>query len=289
MKTRTTAALLFLMLLFTLPACSAAGTTAAPTLPPTLPPTQTVAVPTQIPSPVLTIMAADSLTASFTELGKVFEASHPGTQVAFNFASAPQLAQQLRDGSPADVFASDATIDMDSAVQAGQVAKGAPKIFVENKLVVIFPPANPKGIAQLVDLAKPGLVLAAADASVPLGGYTATFLSLASLDPGFTPTFQADVEKNVLSYENDGAALTALVAASQADAGICYVTDFTRAAAGTLSKLDIPDALNVVAVYQIAPVSSSSNPVMAQAFVDLALSPQGQQIMGKYGFILTNP
>ena len=71
----------------------------------------------------------------------------------------------------------------------------------------------------------------------------------------------------------------------EADAGIVYVTDITSEAASKIGKLDIPDALNTVATYPIAPISDSKHADLAKAFVALVLSPDGQAIMLKYGFI----
>jgi molybdate transport system substrate-binding protein len=278
---------IFVVVLLALPACSASGLNVSPAATPTLLPQEQGPPPTQNLSSPLTVVAADSLAAPFTELGQVFEATHPGIKVLFNFASSTQLVLQLSQNATADVFASDLSTDMDSAVQAGRVAKDMPKIFAENKLVVIFPASNPGGILKLQDLAKPGLKLALADATTPLGAYTTTFLSLAAIDPDFSPSFQADVEKNVVAYEDSSKAVATRVAASQADAGICYWTEIAGDRAASLGKLGILDALNLAVQYPIAATTNSS--VLAQAFVDLVLSSQGQQVMLKYGFIPTNP
>ena len=54
----------------------------------------------------VTVFAAASLTATFTELGKTFEAEHPGTTITFSFAGSSDLVSQITEGAPADVFAS---------------------------------------------------------------------------------------------------------------------------------------------------------------------------------------
>ena len=230
-------------------------------------------------------MAAASLTASFTEIGQMFEAAHPGIKVAFNFAGSQQLEQQLSLGAPGDVFASAAANYMDLAVQANLVTASMVKTFAENRLVVIYPAANPAGLTKLQDLAKPGLKLDLADKSVPVGNYSLQFLAKASQDPGFGASFQDDVLKNVVSYEENVKSVVTKVSLDQADAGICYTTDITGDVAASLSKLDIPDALNVVAVYPIAPISGSKNPTLANDFVSLVLSPGGQAVLHKYGFL----
>ena len=56
-------------------------------------------------------------------------------------------------------------------------------------------------------------------------------------------------------------------------------------AAKKVGTIEIPDALNTIANYPIAPISDSKNSELAKAFVTLVLSPDGQAIMAKYGFI----
>jgi molybdate transport system substrate-binding protein len=233
----------------------------------------------------LTVLAAASLTESFGEMGKLFEARNPGVKVAFSFAGSQQLAQQLGQGAPGDVFASASPKYMDAAVQSGRVSKGAGKTFVQNRLVVIYPRDNPAGLNELQDLAKPGLKLDLADKSVPVGQYSLDFLDKAVKDSSFDPAFKNNVLKNVVSYEDNVKSVLTKVSLGEADAGIVYVTDITPDAAGKIMKIDIPDALNTVATYPIAPISDSKNAALAKAFVDLVLSPDGQAIMTRYGFI----
>ncbi len=233
----------------------------------------------------ITVLAAASLSESFGELGRLFESRNPGVKVAFSFAGSQQLAQQLAQGADADVFASASPRYMSAAVDAGRVKQADSQTFVQNRLVVIYPRDNPGGIQALKDLAKPGLKLDLADKSVPAGQYALDFLDKAVKDPGFDPTFKDSVLKNVVSYEDNVKAVLTKVALDEADAGIVYVTDITADAAPKLGRLDIPDALNTIATYPIAPIASSKNPGLAKAFVALVLSPDGQAILAKYGFL----
>ena len=258
----------------------AATATQAPALAPTLVPSQAA-----VGSKTLTVLAAASLTESFTQLGQMFETQNPGVQVVFSFAGSQQLAQQLDQGADADVFASASTKYMDAAVQSKRVNKADAKTFVQNRLVVIFPKDNPAGLKSLQDLAKPGLKLDLADKSVPVGQYALDFLDKAVKDPGFDAQFKINVLKNVVSYEDNVKSVLTKVVLGEADAGIVYVTDITSDAVSKVGKLDIPDALNTVATYPIAPIADSKNAVLAKAFVALVLSPEGQAVMARYGFI----
>ncbi len=278
--------IVLLAILLATAACTPLSTTAAPTALATQASALTTA-PAKTPASAknLTVLAAASLTESFTELGKTFESQNPGVKVAFSFGGSQQLVQQLDQGADADVFASASAKYMDAAVTSKRVNKADAKTFVKNRLVVIFPKDNPAGIKELKDLAKSGLKLDLADKSVPVGQYTLDFLDKAAKDPGFDPAFKGSVLKNVVSYEDNVKSVVTKVFLGEVDAGIVYVTDITADAAAKLGRLDIPDALNTVATYPIAPISDSANPDLAAAFVALVLSPDGQAVMAKYGFI----
>lgn len=233
----------------------------------------------------LTVFAAASLTGPFGEIGKRFEDSHPGVTVVFNFAGSQQLAQQIAEGAPADMFASASKNYLDGVIQAGEIVTGTQKIFARNRLVAIYPKDNPAGLKELKDLGKPGLKLVLAAKEVPVGQYALDFLGQASTDPAFGATFKDDVLKNVVSYEDNVKAVLAKVALGEADAGIVYTSDISGADADKVGRLEILDALNVVASYPIAPLKASKNPELAQGFIDLVLSPDGQAILAKYNFI----
>ena len=232
----------------------------------------------------LTILAAASLTESFTEMGKLFETQNPGVKVVFSFAGSQQLAQQLDQGADADVFASASKKYMDAAITSKRVNQDHPKTFAKNRLVVIFPKNNPGGIIELKDLAKSGLKLDFGDKAVPCGQYSLDFLDKAVKDPGFDPKFKDTVLVNVVSYEDNVKAIITKVSLGEADGGIVYVTDVTKTVADKLGTLAIPDSLNTIASYPMAPISNSKNPELARAFVALVLSSDGQAVMAKYGF-----
>src|SRR6266568_8801320 len=73
----------------------------------------------------ITVFAAASLTGALTELGKQFEAAHPGDKVTFSFGASSGLATQINSGAPADVFASASTKTMQEVVAAGYASAPA--------------------------------------------------------------------------------------------------------------------------------------------------------------------
>lgn len=232
----------------------------------------------------LTVLAAASLTESFQEMAPIFEAAHPGVTIAFNFAGSQQLAQQLGDGAPADVFASANRKQMNVSIDAGRVQKDTPRTFAGNYLVVIVPGDNPAGIATLADLARPGIKLVLAAGEVPVGQYSLEFLDKASADSTLGSDYANQVLANVVSYEENVKAVLTKVSLGEADAGIVYTSD-AAGASGKIITIAIPLQLNVVADYPIAVIADSASLELAQAFVDFVLSDEGQQILQKHGFI----
>jgi len=242
------------------------------------------------PAPVnvtLNVYAAASLAAAFTEIGRRFSADNSGVKVVFNFAGSQLLSKQIVEGAPADVFASANTAHMTAAAGSGRM--GLATNFVFNRLVVIVPTDNPAGITTLQDLATPGLQLLLAAQAVPVGQYALDFLARAGADPGFSPTYQADVLANVVSYEDNVKAVVAKVALGEADAGLVYTTDAVGPDAALVKKIAIPDNLNTLAAYPIAYVADSPQLFWARGFVRFVLSRDGQRLLQNYGFIAAAP
>jgi molybdate transport system substrate-binding protein len=230
----------------------------------------------------LTVYAAASLTGALGEVGKAFEATHPGATVKFNFGGSSTLRAQIEQGAPADVFASADHKNMDPLVTEKLITAGSLKDFATNLLIVILPPKNPANIQRLQDLAKPGLKLILADASVPVGNYARQALSNMSKDPTFGADYDAKVLANVVSNETDVKGVVSKVDLGEGDAGIVYVTD--AIAAPDLKTIAIPKAYNVIAKYPIASLIKRPNEELASAFIAYVLSSDGQAVLKKWGF-----
>lgn len=233
----------------------------------------------------LTVYAAASLAAAFDEIGEGFEAAGRGRQVRFNYAGSQQLAQQIAQGAPADVFASADEAQMEVAIESGRVEANKVEVFANNRLVVIYPPGNPAGITSLGDLAQPDLQVVLANPAVPVGHYAQEFLDRASVQAAYGEDFKTRVSQNVVSYEENVKAVVSKVALGEADAGIVYTSDISPADAGDLGALEIPDPLNVVARYFIAPLEDSPQPGLASDFIAFVLSSPGQDILAQFGFL----
>lgn len=247
--------------------------------------TEPAAVPAEaeMEETTLTVFAAASLTDAFTELGLLFEDQNPGVTAVFSFASSSDLATQLAEGAPADVFASANSTQMQNAADAGRIA-GEPASFLTNSLIIIVPADNPAGIETLADLANEGIAFISALPDVPIRGFTDEMLAKAAADPDYEADFQEAVMANLVSEEANVRQLAAKVALGEADAGIVYQSDITSDIADQVQGIEIPDELNVVATYPVATINDSANPELAQAFTDLVLSEEGQAVLEKWGF-----
>ena len=217
----------------------------------------------------LTVLAAASLTESFTELGKSFEAEHPAARITFNFDSSSALATQANNDVPADLFASADQSNMKKVTDAG--AATDPRVIAHNKLAIIVAKGNPKKITALTDLAKPSVSFVLCAPEVPCGKYGNEALS------------KAGVKSKPKSLETNVKGVVTKIASGEADAGIGYVTD-AKAASATAEGIEIADAHNVVAEYPMAVLEQSANSNLAYAWLDFILGAEAQAVLAKYGF-----
>lgn len=262
-----------------LAACASSPTATSPTAPTSSPVSPTPAAANE----ELTVLAAASLIDAFEAIGQKFEAAN-GVKVNFNFAGSQQLAQQINQGAPADVFASANRRQMEVAIESGRIISGTQQIFVRNRLVVVVPQDNPAQLTSLQDLTKPGLRLVFAAKEVPVGQYSLDFLDKAEADGSLGTGYKDAVLKNVVSYEENVRTVLTKVLLGEADAGIVYTSDVALEA-DQVQQIAIPDALNTVANYPIAALSDSPRAELAQRFVAYVLSAEAQELLAQYGFI----
>jgi len=212
----------------------------------------------------LTVFAAASLTEVFPAID---------ARPRYSFAGSDQLAFQLQQGAPADVFAAASPKYPELLYRQGLVQKPIP--FATNTLVLIVPKANRAGIDSVDDLTEPGVRIVIGDASVPVGAYTRTLLGNLGI--------AAAVLKNVVSQETDVREVVAKVALGEADAGFVYVTD-VRPVRGKVAAIAIRESAQPHVVYEVAVVRSSKNLTAAYAYVTRLIRPEGQRLLVRYGF-----
>jgi molybdate transport system substrate-binding protein len=229
----------------------------------------------------LTVLAASSLTDAFGVLEKTFEERNPGTDVRQSFESSSTLLTQIQHGAPADVFASAAKEEMNTAVEDGLVA-GRPEVFVRNSEVVMVPKDNPANIESMRDLARPGVKLVLAEDGVPAADYALEILGKADAEYG--SGFKREVLSNVVSREADVRASVSRVALGDADATFGYASDYTPDIRDRVEVIRIPENPKIVATYPIAALQGAHSPKLAREWVDLVMSDEGQRVLEKWGF-----
>lgn len=222
------------------------------------------------PAQTLTVFAAASLKTTFTEIGQDFEATHPGTTVAFSFAGSSDLVTQLQSGAPADVFASADTKNMDKAT-GDSLIQGTPVNFASNTLTIATPPDNPAKVTSFQDLTKASVKVVVCAPTVPCGSAaekieTATGITLKPVSEEQSVT---DVLNKVITGE--------------ADAGLVYVTD-VKGAGDKVQGIAFPESSEAVNLYPIAPLAASKNADLAQEFVELVVGSDAQMVLADAGF-----
>jgi molybdate transport system substrate-binding protein len=212
----------------------------------------------------ITVLAAASLTEVFP---RISASPH------YSFAGSDQLALQIRQGAPADVYAAASPKYTELLYRDGFLLK--PVVFATNKLIILVPKSNPANINSAYDLRRDGIKLVIGDRTVPIGTYTRQILD--------TLGITADVVKNVVSQETDVKSIVTKVALGEADAGLVYRTDAKPVASRTKS-IALPDWAQPPIRYEVAVVKTSSHLTAARAFVKQIVSKRGRLLLGQAGF-----
>jgi molybdate transport system substrate-binding protein len=210
-----------------------------------------------------TVFAAASLTNAFPKIGP---------NARYSFAGSNALAAQIRQGAPADVFAS-ANVKLPFGLY-GDGHCSRPVVFTRNALVVIVPRANRKRIKTISDLKRKGVKVVIAAKGVPVGDYTLQVLQKLKLNA---------VLSNVVSRETDVREVLAKVALDEADAGFVYSTD-ARTVPKNVRTISIPPRGRPSIEYGICVVLAGDK-AAGRTFVKRVLSSTGQKILLRYGFL----
>lgn len=216
------------------------------------------------PETEITVFAAASLTQTFTEISKQFGVENPDIKVTISFAGSATLAEQIKQGAPADVFASASQSAMSSVVK--EIPN--PKTFASNRVVIAYPAANPKNIMASLDLNKTDLVWIQCDHQVPCGAAADKALAVDG------------VTAQPKSLEPDVNSVLAKLLTGEVDAAIVYLTDVFANA--NLRSLEFSNKESAATSYSIGTSDAAS--AAAQAFVAYVLSQSSQQILISAGF-----
>jgi molybdate transport system substrate-binding protein len=211
----------------------------------------------------LTVFAASSLTDVFPKID-------PGQR--YSFGGSDQLAFQIRQGAPADVYAAASPRYPDELYKERLVER--PVVFATNELILLLPSSNPAKIRSVFDLRRPGIRLVIGQKGVPIGDYTRTVLAKLRL---------SGVVAQVVSQETDVKSIVGKVVLGQADAGFVYRTD-ARPAGEKAKVVQLPARAQPHVRYEIAAVRSSDRRAAARTFVARVLSRAGRAKLAAAGF-----
>jgi molybdate transport system substrate-binding protein len=211
----------------------------------------------------ITVFAAASLTGVFPRISAA---------PRYSFAGSDQLALQLQQGAPADVYAAASPKYPELLYHQSVLRK--PIVFATNRLVLVVPRNNPARIGSVYDLRRSGIKLVIGDKSVPIGEYTRQILDAIGIS--------ADVLKNVVSEETDVKGIVGKVALGEADVGFVYATD-ARPVAARVKVVPLPAWAQPPIRYEIAVVKGGRE-AAARAFVARVRGKVGRETLSKAGF-----
>ena len=219
----------------------------------------------------LTVLAAAHLNvfgaASLAEVLPRFD----GT-ARYQFGGSDQLAFQVREGAPADLFLAASPKYPQDLYEQHRCSK--PVTFATNTVVLVVPRANPARIRSVYDLRRDGIKLVVGAKGVPIGDYTRRLLA----NLGLTA-----VLSNVVSEEDDVKLVVAKVALGEADAAFVYRTD-VKAVGNRVLRLAIPASAQPTVAYRACVPTASKQKPAARAYLRRLLGPTGRARLRDAGF-----
>ena len=230
---------------------------------------------TSEPAVKLTVAAAANLTDVFGEIGQAFEAQK-GIDIVFSYGATAELAQQIENGAPFDVFAAADTEHVDSLVAARKLIGGSRAIYAKGQLALWIPTGEAAGVQTLRDLAAPKI----------------RFIAIAQ--PKLAPYGQAAVEalhnarlweqlQSKIVYANSISMAKQLAATGNADAALTAYS-LVLHERGTVLKVD--PALYHSIEQALAIVASAPRMEEARQFRSFLLGPEARAILAKNGYLL---
>lgn len=238
----------------------------------------------------LIVFAAASMTETLTEIGSKFMEQNPNVTIQFNFDSSGTLKTQIQEGADCDVFISAGQkqmnqLDKDASAEVNTegldfVLEGTRFNILENKVTLVVPDGNPKGIESFDDMAaglKDGtILLGMGNPDVPVGQYTQKLLKFYELDE------ETLAAAGCLTYGTNVKEVTTQVSEAVVDCGIIYCTDAFSAG---LTIVDYATAeMCGQVIYPAAVLNVSKNVETAQAFLDFCRTPEAAAVFESVGF-----
>ncbi len=231
----------------------------------------------------IVVFAAASLKNALDEISVAWT-RRSGVVVKISFAGSSNLAKQIQQGAPADLFFSANVEWMDVLEKDELIDAATRRLLVRNRLVLIAHGKTDEKveIAKGFDLAGrlgDGRLAMAMVESVPAGIYGKAALTSLQIWDAVAP--------KVAQTDNVRAAL-ALVARGEAPCGIVYATD-AAASDNVTVVATFPAASHPPAVYPAAVISASPNADVARRFLDFLSSAKARPMFERQGFTAIEP
>lgn len=228
----------------------------------------------------LTVYAASSLKRALDAAASAYRLVAPDVTLVIATGSSTALRTQIEAGARADLFLGAEAKNAAALFESGN-AEGEPVAFAANSLTLAVPQANPLGLTSPTDLARPGVRIIAAGEGVPITHFADAIVAILDDLPDYPAGYAASYAENVVSREDDAAAVTGKLVIGEGDAAFVYASD---ALANGLPTLPLPDAANVAAAYVGVVVAGAPHGAEAMAFLDWLRGPDGQAIFTRLGF-----
>lgn len=229
----------------------------------------------------LTVAAAADLTYAFTEIGALFEAE-TGHRVLFNFGSTGQLAQQIEQGAPVDLFAAANIAYIEELEQLDLLLPDTKQLYARGRITLWTRADSPLTLNGIADLTRPEVqrIAIANPDHAPYGIAAREAMQTAGIWEAVQPKLiLGENVRQTLQYAENGDVDVAIVALSLS----------VPAAAGKTQPgrwILIPQELHTPIDQALAVVKGTRHEQAARAFAEFINGPQGRPIMRRYGFIL---
>lgn len=287
---KTLKLLLALAMVFALAACGQSAAPAATEAPAAEEAAEAPAAeaPAEEPEEII-VFAAASMTETLNQVKDVYEKENNVT-ITYNFDSSGTLKTQIQEGADCDLFISagqkqmnqlDLSSDKEINKEGLDFVAGDTRLnLLENKVVLVVPEGNPKGIESFDDLAarlaEGSILMAMGNSDVPVGQYTQKILNFYGLDE------EALAKSGVITYGSNVKEVTTQVSEGSVDCGIVYCTDAFSAGLTVIDSAS-KDMCGQV-IYPAAVLKTAKNPDAAKAFLDYLTGSEAMAIFEAVGF-----
>jgi molybdate transport system substrate-binding protein len=234
--------------------------------------------PEGVPTSSLTVAAAANLTGALTAVSRSFEDA-TGIRTVITYASTAQLARQIENGAPYDLFVAADTSHVDQLERKGLIVPGTRAVYARGVLALWVPPTARTPVPSLAGLTEPG-VRVIAIAKPDLAPYGAAAVeSLQHLG------IWDQVKAKVVYAENINMAKQ-YGAAGNADAVFTAYSLVFRDAGTTLK---VAESLHQPIDQALGILARSRNAAAAREFSGFLITGKGKQILADYGYQSPKP